>query len=354
MDNAITGFLDGMRAIPREKNDLLDDASKALFDATSIGQGILRQQAIFFAHRNEPDHPDVIAHWAAQGAAKCLYPAGAGGTAGEFSVFTPCDLQPGEVLPVMYIMHGRNHPIHFAETYGFNSLVKDERFTAVYPSTFREPEVAMNELDCILKHLENEGLNIDRGRVYLFGFAAGSDGAVSLALACPEKFAALSPSPGGRCFYIPDYSPDHPGLMRMKALGMPLVCVSGTMDGDIFPKKDSSAGQLASLEAWLGVTGAAMQADLTPETTAALTGGDDPAARVLGIPFTDFETRRINGADWYIGRSAKADGAVTAMWARCKGLSHYMCQEGAKLVWDFMKNFRRGDDGHMLHCPGHR
>ncbi len=354
MKEMTNSFLNCIRAIPREKNDLLDDEAKALFDATPIGQSILRQQAVFCAHRDEPDHPEVIAHWAAQGAAKRLYPAGTGGTAGAFSVFTPCDLQPGELLPVMYIMHGRNHPIQFAETYGFNALIKEERFVAIYPSTFRDPEVAMNELDCILNHLESEGVNIDRRRVYLFGFAAGSDGAVSLALACPEKFAALSPSPGGRCFYIPDYSPDHPGLKRMKALGMPLVCVSGTMDGDIFPKDGSSAQQLASLEAWLGVTGAELSAPVTPETLSALSASDSPAAKALGIPFAKFSVERINGADWYIGRSANAGGTVTAMWARCEGLSHYMCPEGAKLVWEFMKDFRRGDDGHLLYCPGHR
>jgi hypothetical protein len=181
----------------KEKNDLLTDEEREEFDKTEIGQNILKNQEIFNEYRGDEMNPAVISYWLERGLKKELFDRE---NIGKYSVFTPINLKSDEKLPLMYICHGNRQPIQYAETYGYNSIAAEEKFMAVYPQHGEGQPSAPDKFKLVLEELEKDGFPVNWERVYVAGFAGGSDAAVSIALEHGEKIATIAPCPGGHCF----------------------------------------------------------------------------------------------------------------------------------------------------------
>jgi hypothetical protein len=51
------------------------------------------------------------------------------------------------------------------------------------------------------------------------------------------------------------------------------------------------------------------------------------------------------GADWYSGDFYGRDGHAVARFCRTEGVSHDVHDGHAKVVWNFVKSFKRNADG---------
>ncbi|WP_432451894.1 alpha/beta hydrolase-fold protein [Agarivorans sp. QJM3NY_29] len=102
-----------------------------------------------------------------------------------------------QALPLILFLHGRGEigdDIHLLLDFGPNSYLKQHQLDAICVS----PQVpkgrngwAIAELISLLDELEQQH-HIDRSRVYLTGLSMGGFGALNLALAQPQRFAALA------------------------------------------------------------------------------------------------------------------------------------------------------------------
>jgi len=112
------------------------------------------------------------------------------------------DSQGGKRWPLILFLHGageRGTNLQRVAIHGPPSLVKQGRsfpFIIVAPQC---PEDERWQNDSLLKLLEHvmAELKVDAGRVYLTGLSMGGYGTWKLALAHPEKFAAIAPICGG-------------------------------------------------------------------------------------------------------------------------------------------------------------
>ena len=115
--------------------------------------------------------------------------------------YLPKDYDPNKKYPVVFFLHGageRGDDLDAAMQHGYMKYVKENN--AEYPFVFIAPQCPLNKywgcytesllafLDFIIKEL-----NIDEDRVYLTGLSMGGTGVWHLAMAAPDKFAAIAP-----------------------------------------------------------------------------------------------------------------------------------------------------------------
>jgi poly(hydroxyalkanoate) depolymerase family esterase len=197
---------------------------------------------------------------------------GAGG-ARRFRVYQPPDLQPGERLPLMVMLHGCGQDAAaFAASTQMNRVARRERFVVLYPEQDRranaqgcwdwfgtasgraygEVELIMNAIDqtCLLHHA-------DRHRVAVAGMSAGASMAALLVTRHPGRFKALVMHSG-----IPPGTADS-GLSALRAMRghrptlplvattpvalpfswPPLLVIHGDADALVSPKNGRAAVQ---------------------------------------------------------------------------------------------------------------
>jgi poly(hydroxyalkanoate) depolymerase family esterase len=129
------------------------------------------------------------------------------GGARRFKLYRPPQLQPGERLPLLVMLHGCGQTANaFALSTRMNSLAARERFMVLYPEQDRlaNPQACWNWFDTasgkaygeaglILRALDQVCTRhpVDRSRVAVAGLSAGASMAALLAIRHPERFKAV-------------------------------------------------------------------------------------------------------------------------------------------------------------------
>lgn len=119
----------------------------------------------------------------------------------QYVQYLPKDYDPSKKYPLVFFLHGageRGNDLDVAMRYGFMQHVREDG--AEYPFIFLAPQCPHNKywgcytesLIAFLDEKTNE-LPIDTDRIYLTGLSMGGTGTWMLAMACPEKFAAIAP-----------------------------------------------------------------------------------------------------------------------------------------------------------------
>lgn len=128
----------------------------------------------------------------------------------SYAQYLPKDFDENKKYPLVFFLHGageRGDDLDIACRYGYMQHVREDGaeypFICVAPQCPREKywgcytESLLAFLDYIC-----ETLPIDMDRVYLTGLSMGGTGTWMLAMAAPERFAAIAPICGsGICWY---------------------------------------------------------------------------------------------------------------------------------------------------------
>lgn len=149
--------------------------------------------------------------------------------------YLPKDLDPKEKYPLVFFLHGageRGEDLDVAVRHGFMKHVREEG--AEYPFLCVAPQCPKGKywggfIESLLAFLDDimEKLPVDPDRVYLTGLSMGATGTFLLAMAAPERFAALVPIAGsGICWYA--------GALK----SIPVRMYHGDVD-DIVPLQES-------------------------------------------------------------------------------------------------------------------
>lgn len=129
------------------------------------------------------------------------------GGARRYHLYRPPDLQPGERLPLLVMLHGCGQDAaSFAHSTRMNALARRERFMVLYPEQDRMASAqrcwnwfdtrsgrAISEMALILTAIDQVCLlqPVDRARVALAGLSAGASMAALMASRHPARFKAV-------------------------------------------------------------------------------------------------------------------------------------------------------------------
>ena len=123
--------------------------------------------------------------------------------------YRPRDYDENKKYPLVFFLHGageRGEDLDVAVRHGFMRHVKER--DAEYPFIFVAPQCPAGKFwgcytESLLAFLDYicETLPVDRDRVYLTGLSMGGTGTWMLAMAAPEKFAAIAPICGSGIYW---------------------------------------------------------------------------------------------------------------------------------------------------------
>ena len=135
--------------------------------------------------------------------------------------YLPKDYDEKKKYPLVFFLHGageRGDDLDVAMRHGFMQHVRDEG--KEYPFIFIAPQCPTGKYwgcytESLLAFLDYicESLPIDTERVYLTGLSMGGTGSFMLAMAAPERFAALAPVCGSGIYWFGEALVDVPVMM---------------------------------------------------------------------------------------------------------------------------------------------
>ena len=123
--------------------------------------------------------------------------------------YLPKDYDANEKYPLVLFLHGageRGEDLDVASRHGYMKYVREEG--REYPFIFIAPQCPYDKYwgcytESLIAFLDYicDTLPVDRDRVYLTGFSMGGTGTWMLAMAAPEKFAAIAPVCGSGIYW---------------------------------------------------------------------------------------------------------------------------------------------------------
>ncbi len=128
----------------------------------------------------------------------------------NYAQYLPKEFDENKKYPLVFFLHGageRGDDVDDACRHGFMKHVRESG--REYPFILIAPQCPFDKYwgcytESLLAFLDDicEALPIDRNRIYLTGLSMGGTGTFMLAMAAPEKFAAIAPVCGsGICWY---------------------------------------------------------------------------------------------------------------------------------------------------------
>ena len=127
----------------------------------------------------------------------------------QYVTYFPKDYGKAEKYPLVFFLHGageRGEDLDVACRHGYMKHVRESG--AEYPFIFVAPQCPDGKYwgcytESLLAFLDYicESLPIDRDRVYLTGLSMGGTGTWMLAMAAPERFAAIAPICGSGIYW---------------------------------------------------------------------------------------------------------------------------------------------------------
>ncbi len=153
----------------------------------------------------------------------------------EYVKYLPKDYDENKSYPLVFFLHGageRGNDLDVASRYGFMQHVREEG--KEYPFIFIAPQCPDNKYwgcytESLLAFLDDicRTLPVDKDRIYLTGLSMGGTGTFMLAMAVPEKFAAIAPVCGSGIYW-------YGGAL----VNMPVYMFHGDCD-DVVPIQES-------------------------------------------------------------------------------------------------------------------
>lgn len=139
----------------------------------------------------------------------------------KYVKYLPKDYDESEKYPLVFFLHGageRGEDLDIASRHGFMKYVREENKD--YPFIFIAPQCPMDKywgcytesLIAFLDYICDE-LPVDKERVYLTGLSMGGTGTWMLAMADPERFAAIAPVCGSGIYWYGGVLKDTPVYM---------------------------------------------------------------------------------------------------------------------------------------------
>ena len=135
--------------------------------------------------------------------------------------YLPRDYDESKKYPLVIFLHGageRGDDLDHAMRHGYMKYVREEG--KEYPFIFVAPQCPNGKYwgcytESLLAFLEDicSTLPVDRERVYLTGLSMGGTGTFMLAMAAPEKFAAIAPVCGSGIYWYGEMLVDIPVFM---------------------------------------------------------------------------------------------------------------------------------------------
>lgn len=133
----------------------------------------------------------------------------------------PEGYDPQKKYPLVIFLHGageRGDDLDVACRHGFMKHVREEGKT--YPFLFVAPQCPLNKYwgcytESLLAFLDDlcEKLPVDQQRIYLTGLSMGGTGTWMLAMAAPERFAAIAPVCGSGIYWYGEMLKEIPVYM---------------------------------------------------------------------------------------------------------------------------------------------
>ncbi len=128
----------------------------------------------------------------------------------NYAKYLPKDYDESKKYPLVFFLHGageRGDDLDIANRHGYMKHVREKG--AEYPFIFISPQCPFDKFwgcytESLLAFLDYicETLPVDTDRIYLTGLSMGGTGTWMLAMAAPERFAAIAPICGsGICWY---------------------------------------------------------------------------------------------------------------------------------------------------------
>ena len=135
--------------------------------------------------------------------------------------YLPKDFDENKKYPLVLFLHGageRGDDLDVASRHGFMQHVRDEG--KEYPFIFIAPQCPPGKYwgcytESLLAFIDYicESLPVDTERVYLTGLSMGGTGTFMLAMAAPERFAAIAPVCGSGIYWFGEALADVPVMM---------------------------------------------------------------------------------------------------------------------------------------------
>ena len=126
-----------------------------------------------------------------------------------YVTYLPKDFDETKKYPLVFFLHGageRGEDLELVCRHGYMKYVRENG--ADYPFIFVAPQCPFNKYwacytESLLAFLDDicNTLPIDKDRVYLTGLSMGGTGTWMLAMAAPEKFAAIAPICGSGIYW---------------------------------------------------------------------------------------------------------------------------------------------------------
>lgn len=218
---------------PLSLREILIQSGNRNFDVDRLlcseyGNRIIRNLEPLFLS-NDPMDPAVIEYWEKKGLRKERI-SGGPQPWNDWIVFTPLSASESQnadrSYPLVFGLHGgdagesKGEPIFLAESTCYAHKAAEEEFILVMPEDHDTPGV----MRCFDYMIEN--YPVDRTKVYLTGYSAGSDRSVRAALKHPELFAGILVGAG-----VPFNLIDEPSqIENAQKYKMPLIAVGCLCD----------------------------------------------------------------------------------------------------------------------------
>ena len=153
----------------------------------------------------------------------------------QYVQYLPPDYDESKKYPLVFFLHGageRGDDLDVAMRYGYMKYVREEG--KEYPFIFVAPQCPYKKYwgcytESLIAFLDEiiNNLPVDIKRIYLTGLSMGGTGTWMLAMACPEKFAAIAPICGSGIYW-------NAGILK----NLPIYVIHGDCD-EVVPINES-------------------------------------------------------------------------------------------------------------------
>lgn len=313
---------------------------------------------------DDPMSPAVIGYWERKGLRKERI-FGGPQPWNYWTVFTPLSAFRPEnsfrKYPLVFGLHGGSagafdgEPIFVAESTGYARKAAEEEFILAMPEDHDTPSI-MRLYDYL-----TENYPVDRSRVYLSGYSAGSDRSVRAALKHPAIFAGMLIGAG-----VPfNLFLDEREIENAEKYKMPFVAVGCLADkGNHTPFYSSNPvdnpvpdfiEKLLRAEGKMGWINRFFRINHIPcyspdENREYVLQQGTEAEKRIGMRAHRSSTWEWAGLKHYCLDYTDAQGIDSIRYVFIEGLPHFEPVDMLDIAWPFLKRFSRNPDNGALEC----